>query len=174
MEPRARAGRHKSALNFRELDHFLYAYGAPTHPDMLDPHPDSDHYLNRLPTDNNSHRPSSFNAPFPETVRVLDEIVTDFIIETCHEAVSHAALVGRQKLTLNDFKFVIHKDRAKLGRVQSLMAADQRMKKEKKLDFGDIGEKAKVDALQALGDVVGEEGTGKGLVRYGNGRTDEH
>ena len=173
MEPRARAGRHKSSLNFgKELTNFLYAYGAPTHPDLLDPQPDSAHYLNRVPTDNTSHRPTSFNHPFPETLRVLDEIVTDFIIETCHEAVSHAALVGRQKLTVHDFKFVIHKDRAKLGRVQTLMATGVRMGKERKLGLTEMDGppgRMKVDALMTLGDFAGEEGTGKGKGR-GRGR----
>ncbi|RMZ85999.1 hypothetical protein DV737_g246, partial [Chaetothyriales sp. CBS 132003] len=123
MEPRARAGRHKSSLNFgKELTGFLFAYGAPTHPDLaLAPQPDSHAYLATLPpTANTSHRPTPFHSPFPETLRVLDEIVTDFIIETCHEAVAHATLARRQKLTINDFKFVLRKDRMKLGRVHEM------------------------------------------------------
>jgi transcription initiation factor TFIID subunit 13 len=172
MEPRARPGRHKSSLNFeRELRTFLYAYGAPTHPDLLDPHPDSAQYLARLPTANKNHAPSSFTEPYKETVRVLDEIVTDFIIETCHEATAHASLVGRQKLNVNDFKYVVHKDKAKLGRVQSMLAKEATIKKNKRDVDGMAGEgqKPKVDELQFLGDYAGEEGTGKGKGR-GRGR----
>ncbi|RMD42500.1 hypothetical protein DV735_g2580, partial [Chaetothyriales sp. CBS 134920] len=82
---------------------------------------DSAAYLATLPpTANTSHRPTPFHSPFPETLRVLDEIVTDFIIETCHEAVAHAALARRQKLTINDFKFVLRRDQMKLGRVHEI------------------------------------------------------
>src|SRR3954469_23865184 len=98
MEPRARAGRHKASLNFGpELSALLFAYGAPTHPDIVAPiGASSQRYLNSNGTTTNSNNtnsntePKPFNQPFPETVRVLDEILTDFIIETCHNAVGAA------------------------------------------------------------------------------------
>jgi len=66
--------------------------------------------------------------PLPETVKVLDEIVTDFIIETCHSAAASAAYARRQKIKVDDFKFAIRKDPAKLGRVQELLSLDKELK----------------------------------------------
>ena len=62
---------------------------------------------------------------YPETLRVLDEILTDFIIETCHGAVEVANYAGRQKLKTEDFLFVLRKDEKKLGRVQELFASQR-------------------------------------------------
>jgi len=165
-EPRARAGRHKSALNFPvELEHLLTAYGAPAHPDMHTPHADSTQYLNNLPTANVHHRPTAFDKPFPETLRVLDEILTDFIIETCHTAVSVASYSNRAKLKLSDFEWVIRKDKQKLGRVQTMLAQKKKIDAEKSMGVAKEGEKVTVDMMQELGQVVGEEGTGKGKGR---------
>ena len=52
--------------------------------------------------------------PLPETVRVLDAIVTDFVIENCHQAAQVATYAGRQKVKLDDFRFVMRKDAIKL------------------------------------------------------------
>ena len=43
--------------------------------------------------------------PLPETIRCLDEIVTDFIIETCHTAAASATYAHRAKIKVDDFKF---------------------------------------------------------------------
>ncbi|KAK6365053.1 hypothetical protein LTS17_011531 [Exophiala oligosperma] len=183
MEPRARAGRHKSNLNFGpELSALLYAYGAPTHPDIVSPlggggggpssSSSSSTYLSSLPTPNTTSAPTPFNQPFPETVRVLDEILTDFIIETCHNAVSVAAYSGRAKLKLSDFEFVLRKDSIKLGRVQEMFKKKRDIDNKKKLfdtNEGREGTKLGVGDLMNLGEVVGEEGTGKGKGR-GRGR----
>lgn len=174
MEPRARAGRHKGNLNFGpELSSLLYAYGAPTHPDIVHPiGPSSRLYLSQLPTPNATHAPTPFTQPFPETVRVLDEILTDFIIETCHNAVSVATYSGRAKLKLSDFEFVLGRDAVKLGRVQEMFKKKRDIDNKKKLfdtNEGREGTKITVGDLVNLGEVVGEEGTGKGKGR-GRGR----
>jgi len=172
MEPRARAGRHKSGLNFgTELSALLYAYGAPTHPDIAQPiGPSSAQYLSTLPTPNTHSPPTPFNQPFPETVRVLDEILTDFIIETCHNAVGVATYSGRTKLKLSDFEMVLRRDSVKLGRVQEMFKKRKEIEKQRKLFQADEGrEKMAVDDLMNLGEVAGEEGTGKGKGR-GRGR----
>ncbi|KAI9678139.1 MAG: Transcription initiation factor TFIID subunit 13 [Caeruleum heppii] len=66
--------------------------------------------------------------PLDETVKVLDEIVTDFIIETCHEASAHASYARRQKIKVDDFTFALRKDPVKLGRVQELISMDKHLK----------------------------------------------
>ncbi|KIV77728.1 hypothetical protein PV11_09510 [Exophiala sideris] len=174
MEPRARAGRHKNNLNFGpELSALLFAYGAPTHPDIVKPiDSSSQQYLATLPTPNTTNPPTPFNQPFPETLRVLDEILTDFIIETCHNAVSVATYSGRAKLKLSDFEFVLRRDSIKLGRVQEMFKKKRDIDNKKKLfdtNEGKEGQKLGVGELMNLGEVVGEEGTGKGKGR-GRGR----
>lgn len=183
MEPRARAGRHKSTINFPDdLRSVLIAYGAPTHPDVIptSQHPDSESYLSRIPssTPNTSHRPTPYthiqsNAripnAYPETLRVLDEILTDFIIETCHGAVKHAALQGRQKINNKDFEFVIRRDARKMGRVQDLLRRNKKLKEDRKLVSGagqETGGKLGDDAMLGLAGLAGEDsGTGKGKGR---------
>lgn len=184
MEPRARAGRHKNSLNFpEELKSLLYGSGVPVHPDALKTHQhdDSAAYLHHPPTRNTTHPPTPYARitnsgsiqsvePFPETLRVLDEIVTDFIIETCHAAYGVAWHSKRQKLKLADFEWVMRKDRTKLGRVQEMFRKKRFIDDKKRLiDEGAAGEKMQVSQLQDLGDVAGEEGTGKGKGR-GRGR----
>ena len=162
-EPRARAGKHSQTPNFpKELTHFLRGYGAPTHPNILDPHPDSRQYLT-----NPNDKAKSFAEPFPETVRVLDEIVTDFLIETCHEAVAHASLLGRQKLTANDFRFAMRKDKMMLGRAQTMMATNARDAALRKVPTeAEKGkDRLKADELQGLAGMAGEQGTNKGVGR---------
>jgi transcription initiation factor TFIID subunit 13 len=56
----------------------------------------------------------------PSTVRVLDEILTEFIIELCFEADRPAQLAGRQKVKLEDFKFACRKDPIKLGKIEEV------------------------------------------------------
>ena len=174
MEPRARAGRHKSTLNFgSELSALLHAYGAPTHPDIAKPlGPPSRQYLSSNSTPNTTHPPTPFTQPFPETLKVLDEILTDFIIETCHNAVAVATYSGRAKLKLSDFEFMLRRDSIKLGRVQEMFKKKRDIDNKKKLfdaTEGKDGTKLAVGDLVNLGEVVGEEGTGKGKGR-GRGR----
>jgi len=149
MEPRARAARHKGHLNFgNDLKSMLLGYGAPGDP--LDP---------------------VTSEPYPETLRVLDEILTDFIIETCHSAVEVAAYSGRQKLKASDFEFVLRKDPAKVGHVQGMFEKKRDIdNKRKGADFEGLGAgKMGVDDLAVLAMEAGEEGTRKGVGR-GKGR----
>lgn len=77
--------------------------------------------------------------PLPETVRVLDEIVTDFIIETCFTAAKSAECCGRSKLKVDDFKFAIRGDPALLGRVNELLAMDKHINTARKAFKTDEG-----------------------------------
>lgn len=65
-------------------------------------------------------------------MRVLDEIVTDFIIEICHEAARAASYAGRQKVKVEDFMFAIRKNPIFLGRVQELMDMEKELKEARK------------------------------------------
>lgn len=56
----------------------------------------------------------------PSTIRVLDEIISDFLISLCFEADRPAQLAGRQKVKLEDFKFAVRKDPLKLGKVEEV------------------------------------------------------
>ena len=111
------------------------------------------------------------SEPYPETLRVLDEILTDFIIETCHAAVEVANYSGRQKLKADDFSFVLRKDPAKLGHVQGMFDKKRKIDTSRKgTNFDELGGgKIGVDDLAALAQEAGEEGTRKGVGR-GKGR----
>ncbi|KAJ5490496.1 Transcription initiation factor TFIID subunit 13 [Penicillium expansum] len=108
-EPRARMARHKGQMNFQnELRLLLLAYGDPS------PHP------------------SFSNEPLPETVRVLDEIVTDFVLELSHGAAQVAHHARRQKIKVEDFRFALRRDPNKLGRVQELLRMERELKEARK------------------------------------------
>ncbi|KAF3480285.1 uncharacterized protein GIQ15_05632 [Arthroderma uncinatum] len=108
-EPRVRLTRHQGQLSFgNEIRQLLYAYG-----------------------DTSPH--ASFpQEPNAETVRVLDEVVTDFIIETCHEAAQIANYANRQKVKADDFRFILRRDPVKLGRVQELFRLERELKEARK------------------------------------------
>lgn len=158
MEPRARASRHKGQLNFpEEVKHLLHGFGAPSPP---------------------STPPDQVPDPYPETLRLLDEALTDFIIEICHSAVAVATYSGRQKLKVDDFRFVLRKDPVKLGRVQQMYLTGKDINRDRKAfdaigmgggGGGGLGGKVGVGALEVFGEMAGEEGTGRGKGR-GRGR----
>ncbi|KAJ4988185.1 transcription initiation factor IID [Stagonosporopsis vannaccii] len=77
--------------------------------------------------------------PLPETIRVLDEIVTDYIIETCHEAAAVAHHARRAKIKLDDFKFMLRRDTGKLGRVSEMLETDKELKRKRKAFDTDEG-----------------------------------
>lgn len=103
--------------------------------------------------------------PLPETVRVLDEIVTDYIIETCHEAAAVAHHARRAKIKLDDFKFMLRRDTGKLGRVSEMLETDKELKRKRKafdtdegavLQKGDAKEDEEPQAKRGKGDDEGE------------------
>ena len=80
--------------------------------------------------------------PLDETVRILDEITTDYILETCHTAAKSAEVSGRQKIKVDDFKFAIRKDEVATGRVKELFQMEKHLKESRKqfdTDEGRIG-----------------------------------
>ena len=58
----------------------------------------------------------------------MDEIVTDFIIETCHAAARSAAASRRQKIKVEDFKWAVRGDEIMLGRVRELLGLERELK----------------------------------------------
>lgn len=98
--------------------------------------------------------------PLAATIRTLDEIVTDYIIETCHEAAAVATHARRQKIKLDDFKFMLRRDEAKLGRVSELLETDKDIKRKRRAFDTDEGA-----VVQGVDDKDGEkdkEKKGKG------------
>jgi len=92
--------------------------------------------------------PGSEPLSLPDTVRVLDDIITDFVIETCHEAESHARHAGRAKIKVDDFQFVLRQDRKKLGRVQELLDTEREISNRRRLFDVDEG-KVRKEALES-------------------------
>ena len=70
---------------------------------------------------------------------MLDEIITDYIIETCHEAASVAHHARRAKIKLDDFKFMLRRDTGKLGRVSEMLETDKELKRKRKAFDTDEG-----------------------------------
>ena len=101
--------------------------------------------------------------PNNETVRVLDEVVTDFIIETCHEAAQVASYAGRQKVKVDDFRFTLRRDPIKLGRVQELFRLERELKEARRaFDQNDdrVGSGLKDAAKAELGELAETDGGG--------------
>ncbi|KAK4901753.1 hypothetical protein LTR27_001525 [Elasticomyces elasticus] len=123
-EPRARH-RARGALYFQQLDlqNLLVAFG-----DNVNP---------------------STSSSLPLTISVLDEILHDFILETCHAAALCASYSRRQKIKVDDFKWALRKDEKLLGRVLEVMWKERNMKEERRvMDFDSVGK-------EGVGDLAG-------------------
>ncbi|KAF2471685.1 TFIID-18kDa-domain-containing protein [Lindgomyces ingoldianus] len=103
------------------------------------------------------------DRPLQETVKCLDEIVTDFIIESCHEAASIAHHARRAKIKVDDFKFMLRRDPTKLGRVSELLEADKELKRKRKAFDTDEGAVAKENVVGKDGATAGAAGVGAGV-----------
>ncbi|KYK55802.1 hypothetical protein DCS_07766 [Drechmeria coniospora] len=71
--------------------------------------------------------------PLPETVRVLDEILTDFMQAIAFEATRAAHYSGRQKIKYEDFEFSFRKNPAFLGKVQEVFEKQKEIKKAREI-----------------------------------------
>ncbi|KAI1118041.1 transcription initiation factor IID, 18kD subunit-domain-containing protein [Nemania sp. NC0429] len=103
MEPRARAGKHVGKETFNSKEIATLLYA---YGDVRD--------------------------PIPETVRVLDEIVTEFLEGVCFEASRHAQVAGRQKLKFDDFEFALRRNPQYLGKVKAMIEKRQTIKEMRK------------------------------------------
>ena len=87
---------------------------------------------------------------------VLDEILTDFIIETCHAAALSASYSRRQKIKVDDFKFVLRKNDQLLGRVLEQLYRDKTLKEARKVvDFNKMAEGTGVGELEGIAQMGG-------------------
>ena len=88
-----------------------------------------------------------------------------FIVESCHEAAVYASYSRRQKVKVDDFRFVLRHDPLKFGRVQELLAMDKILKDGRKA-FNEkddqIDHAAAATAAAAAAAVVGGDGDGGG------------
>lgn len=71
--------------------------------------------------------------PLPETIKVLDEILTDFMQSIAFEAARAAHYTGRQKIKYEDFEFAFRKNPAFLGKVQEVFEKQKEIKKAREL-----------------------------------------
>ncbi|CCF46987.1 transcription initiation factor IID [Colletotrichum higginsianum] len=104
MEPRARAAKNVGKMNFSHNELGQLLYA---HGDV--------------------------RMPLPETVRVLDEIVTEFIQGLAFEATRAANYAGRQKVKYEDFEFAFRKNDAFLGKVQEVFEKKGEIESAKKI-----------------------------------------
>lgn len=101
----------------------------------------------------------------PSTLNCLDDILTDFIIETCHLAALSASYSRRTKLKVEDFKFVLRRDERLLGRSMEHIWRDKRIKENRRvagmMDEGG-GAAGALEAAALEGGVEGKELKGAG------------
>jgi len=97
-------------------------------------------------------------APLASTALTLDSLVTDYIIELCHEAESRARVAGRTKVKVDDFQFALREDGAKVGRVQELMDLDRYIKRERQAFDAKKQMRAAVRDAAGAGTAEDEEG----------------
>lgn len=89
------------------------------------------------------------------TKRVLDEMLTDFIVELSCEADQAAQLANRQKVKLDDFKFACRKDPIKLGKIEEVFAKKAEIDAARKaVDVSD--DKITKGAVEAMTEELGE------------------
>ena len=95
-------------------------------------------------------------------MRVLDEIVTDYVIDTVQTAAKVATISNRGKVKADDFKFAIRHDEIGTGRVKELMHTETELKNARKQfdpsegiigrERGGRGRKKKVDESMVASD----------------------
>ncbi len=71
--------------------------------------------------------------PLPETMRVLDEIATEFIQSLSFEATRAAHYAGRQKVKYDDFEFALRRNPMFLGKVREMFEMSKDLKEARKM-----------------------------------------
>lgn len=99
--------------------------------------------------------------PLPETIRILDEILTEFIQGVSFEATRVAQLAGRQKVKYEDFQFAMRKNPVFLGKAAENKELREIIDKQRKVFNED--EMIKEDLGDgAGGPAAGSSGPGRG------------
>ncbi|KUI67576.1 Transcription initiation factor TFIID subunit 13 [Cytospora mali] len=136
MEPRARAGKNVGKMNF--------SYQELTQ--FLIAHGDS-------------------RQPLPETIRVLDEILTEFIQGVSFEATRVAQLAGRQKVKYEDFQFAMRKNPVFLGKAAENKELREIIDKQRRVFNEDEMIKEDVAGAAGGGAAAAGSATGRGRKR---------
>ncbi|OQN98999.1 hypothetical protein B0A48_14860 [Cryoendolithus antarcticus] len=119
---------------------------------------------------------TSAQSPTPHlasALACLDDILTTFVIETCHYAALSASYSRRQKIKAEDCKFALRHDKVLLGRVGENAWKEKKVKDDKKsAGFDSIMEEAHGLRELAKGDVEGQgrEADGRGVKKRRRGR----
>ncbi|KAI8054459.1 transcription initiation factor IID, 18kD subunit-domain-containing protein [Syncephalis plumigaleata] len=73
------------------------------------------------------------DVPHPDmdTVNVLEEMVIDYITDMCHQAARLSS--NKNKVTVDDFKYVLRHDSKKLARVEELIRMSEDIKAARKI-----------------------------------------
>lgn len=100
--------------------------------------------------------------PYPHSAHLesLEPTRSSYIIETCHEAAAIAHHARRAKIKLDDFKFMLRRDTAKLGRVSEMLDKEKELKRQRKAfdtDEGAVAKDADKDGAAPGGD-KGDDG----------------
>lgn len=112
-EPRARAAKNRGQQNFTEAECTFQPFLS-TSQSIWISRPKLTIYL---AVKHFLHAHGDVPQALDSTVKTLDEIVTDFIIELCFEASRAAQIAGRQKVKVDDVKFACRKNPAFLGKI---------------------------------------------------------
>lgn len=113
--------------------------------------------------------------PLPETVRVLDEILTDFMQSIAFEAARAAHYSGRQKIKYSDFEFSFRKNPMYLGKLQEVFEKQDEIKKIRALvkdNDGDIMKEALEEEKRVEKEKRGKGSVAKGEEELGEGDDD--
>lgn len=165
MEPRARAGKNVGKSNFSASER------TPPPTPFL-PHPPT----NKPAVSVLLYGHGDVPAPLPETVRVLDEILSDFVQGVAFEANRAAHHAGRQKIKAEDFQFAFRRNPAFLGKIQEVLEKKADIDSARKI-FKDSEAELSKEVLEKVAGEEGAEGAagagaskGKGGTGRGRGR----
>lgn len=110
--------------------------------------------------------------PLPETIRILDEILTEFIQGVSFEATRVAQLAGRQKVKYEDFQFAMRKNPVFLGKAAENKELREIIDKQRKVFNEDEMIKEDLGADGAGGTAAaggGSSGPGRGRKKAAPG-----
>lgn len=112
--------------------------------------------------------------PLPETIRILDEILTEFIQGVSFEATRVAQLAGRQKVKYEDFQFAMRKNPVFLGKaaenkeLREIIDKQRKVFNEDEMIKEDLGADGAGGAGAAAGG-AGSSGPGRGRKKAAPG-----
>lgn len=112
--------------------------------------------------------------PLPETIRILDEILTEFIQGVSFEATRVAQLAGRQKVKYEDFQFAMRKNPVFLGKaaenkeLREIIDKQRKVFNEDEMIKEDLGADGAGGAGAAAG-AGGSSGPGRGRKKAAPG-----